>query len=444
MKFLSEVWIGDRVQWSEYTLIDTASATYEILYALGEGGVGSVYAAKITYIRPESLEGFTQRRLEVGTYVAIKQQTLSDQQTWDEVSILSALTNAPLGCAIASCLIDFAIRIATNTAILVIQLPNGAQDGLKITEQLQSLPRVAAVRDLRLNIIAKLFGAIAELHRLGIQHRDIKPENIIVAQSLTFDLEEMRNEWTQVVGQEVSVVFPPGTTNLQCYIDLRKNTPAELLETIDTEAEKDFVKAVVEGLVVKLIDFGLSAIDSQSKITDGYAAAVGTPRYIDPWLIACAGDISFYAPSSRRKKQLNERQIWQLVDIWSAGTTAYTLFWGEFLFPDTQSKTLLSKREKTILTHALSDLTPEFDEDEEPLLSVGLGSSLTSIKLFYGVLTRFGNKKLRSGRIRVSFPDELYPEDSDSIRPIAKLLAIQPRKREKDLEKVAEKLLKKI
>lgn len=449
MKFLTKVWIGDRVQWPAKTLIDTSSATYRILYSLGEGGVGSVYAADIIDVKPESIAGFEARGLQVGSLVAIKQQTLNNEQTWDEVSILSALTGVPEGCAIASCLVDFSIRVATNTAILVIELLDGAQDGLTITEQLQGLPRVAAVRNLRLDILAKLFRAIGTLHELGVYHRDIKPENIVIGQTETFSDQDMLDMWARVAGQAVEVAFEPGMTNIQRYVLLRQNTPGDT----DSEAESDFVAVIYNSLAVKLIDFGLATTVSQSQMLDGQANIVGTPRYIDPWLVACGGVLAFYGtPAKNADSRLFETQVWQLTDVWSAGATAYTMFWGEYMFPDTEPepplfepKTLLNSDEKALLTHVLSKLKPAFTDDELPLLSIGLGAtSGTSVELFYSILTRIDQETLRSGRIRVSFPGEMYPEDSKAIKPISKLLAIQPRKRKTELLELASLLRQKV
>ena len=440
MKFLSKVWIGDRVQWPAETLIDTASATYRILYALGEGGVGSVYAADIVDVKPESMAGFEARGLQVGSLVAIKQQTLNNEQTWDEVSILSALSK---GCDVVSCLVDFSIRVATNTAILVIEMLEGAQDGLTITEQLQRLPRVEAVRNLRLDMLAKLFTAIGTLHEMGFFHRDIKPENIIVEQTEMFSDQDMLNMWSQVTGQSVQMSFKPGMTNIERYVLLRQNTT----EDIDLEAESDFVAVIYNSLTVRLIDFGLATTLSQSRLIDGRANIIGTPRYIDPWLVACGGQLAFYSPQG----EMFESQIWRLVDVWSAGVTAYTMFWGEFLFPDTfpepplfEPKTLLRSDEKALLTHALSKLKPAFTEEELPLLSVGLGKRNVSIELFYDALTRIDLEPVRSGRIRVSFPGEKYPEDSKAIKPISKLLAIRPEDRKTELLELADLLRKRV
>ena len=369
MRFLSKVWIGDRVQWLPETAIETASATYRILYALGEGGVGSVYAADIVDIKLESIDGFEMRGLGIGSMVAIKQQTLSDQQTWNEASILSALSGFPESCDIASCLIDFSIRQATDTAILVIQLLSGAQDGLAVTELLQRLERIPAARQLRLDLLSKFFAAVGTMHELGFYHRDLKPENLVVGENESINSQEMIETWFEVIGQPIDVQFEPSMTNLERYVALRESTPSNL--DVDPVLESDFVSIVSETLVVKLIDFGLSTRNSQSRIIDGYAETVGTPRYVDPWLVACGGDIAFYGPPAKREQALNEFDIWLLTDVWSAGVTAYTMFWGEYLFPDTQpdppdfkSKTLLNSREKTLLTHALSSLQPKFDEDE--------------------------------------------------------------------------------
>jgi len=71
---------------------------------------------------------------------------------------------------------------------------------------------------------------------------------------------------------------------------------------------ENFLAGGQDGTTVKLCDFGLSAMVPRSK---GLTAVVGTPPYMSP-------------------EMLQGKAYTSMTDIWSFGSTAYLLFYGEF------------------------------------------------------------------------------------------------------------------
>ena len=134
---------------------------YEVLYRLGKGGVGEVYAARDTLL---------------GRMVAIKVLQLADLA--DAESRLRFLQEARAASALNHpniVTIHDVIRDG-DTDCIVMELVAG-----EILEE--RISRGAIALDETLDILARIADALAVAHQHGIVHRDLKPANVMLTAS---------------------------------------------------------------------------------------------------------------------------------------------------------------------------------------------------------------------------------------------------------------------
>ncbi len=161
---------------------------YEILCALGAGGMGEVYKVR-------------DRRLDRTVAIKILPETLAGdpefRERFDrEARAIGALTH-PHICAL------YDVGHEDRTAFLVMEHLEGQTLAVR-------LKRGALTVDEALRIGIQIGSALDAAHRAGIVHRDLKPANIVLtrtgAKSLDFRLGERRdrNSTQQRVPVEVA------------------------------------------------------------------------------------------------------------------------------------------------------------------------------------------------------------------------------------------------
>jgi tetratricopeptide (TPR) repeat protein len=167
---------------------------YEILSALGAGGMGEVYLAEDKRLGRKVAIKFLQA--EVGNDERAKQRLLREART-------AATLDHPNICAI--------YEVAEEGGYIVLQYVEG--------ETLAASLR-RGVPDVReaLAIAAQVADALNEAHARGIIHRDIKPENIMLTtrrqvKVLDFGLAKVLRDPAVPAGEEVtgSMLSMPGT-----------------------------------------------------------------------------------------------------------------------------------------------------------------------------------------------------------------------------------------
>ncbi|HMB83775.1 MAG TPA: protein kinase [Terriglobales bacterium] len=136
----------------------TLIKNYEILSALGAGGMGEVYLAE-------------DKRL--GRKVAIKflpAGVATDERAWQRLlreAKTAATLDHPNICAI------YEVGQEDGRSFIVLQYIEGETLAARLKRQLPDLREALA-------IAAQVAGALNEAHARGIIHRDIKPENIML------------------------------------------------------------------------------------------------------------------------------------------------------------------------------------------------------------------------------------------------------------------------
>ncbi|MDI1448530.1 serine/threonine-protein kinase [Polyangium sp. 6x1] len=137
---------------------------YELSTVLGEGAIGTVYAAK---------------NLQTGRRVAIKSLRLGSVLAPHDPELLRFEQEARIAGSLASehiaQVLDIERDPATDAPFLVMELLRG--------EDLQSLlDRVGPLQvDVALRIAAQVCVGLAAAHAAGVVHRDIKPGNLFLA-----------------------------------------------------------------------------------------------------------------------------------------------------------------------------------------------------------------------------------------------------------------------
>ena len=388
--------IGEQVDWTVDVIVSTGNAEYRLIGQLGKGASGTVYAAVVHSIfeDPDSGQPLV-RDLAVDDRVAIKQQNMDNDQTKDEVEILSALKGNPGACAVASCLLDYGTNEDTRVALLVIELMDYASDLFRVVELLAVVPRNKATRTYRIAVIKKMLTAISTLHGLGVYHRDIKPENFAIGEIEHLDGLDMIDAWKTAAILREEPIFDDADTNLERYIRLRQIT-----EFVDKEFETTFLLMLADSVVVKAIDFGLSA-GERSKIVGGSTPMVGTPLYADPWLIATHKRITREHPFEA------EADIWRSADTWSAGATAYSIFYGDNVFPVIDDRVpvrdITATPEYKQTRHITSGLVPRPSRNTiRKFVTLEIDEDLEDFVQFYRDFTRAGRSKPRRGALVVS------------------------------------------
>src|ERR1700736_6164019 len=131
---------------------------YEILSALGAGGMGEVYLAEYTRLDRKVAIKFLPA--EVATDERSKQRLLREAKT-------AATLDHPNICAI------YEVGQEGGYSFIVLQYIEGETLAARLKRQLPDLREALA-------IAAQVADALAEAHARGIIHRDIKPENIML------------------------------------------------------------------------------------------------------------------------------------------------------------------------------------------------------------------------------------------------------------------------
>jgi predicted ATPase len=162
---------------------------YEIVAALGSGGMGEVYRA---------------RDVRLGRELAVK--VLSDKFSADREALERFEREACSASALnhPNVVTIYDVGEHEGTRYIAMELVEGCS--LRRTLARGALP----IRDV-LDITAQVTGALASLHERGIVHRDLKPENIMISESglvklLDFGLSKL------VVAEEASASTSGGFT----------------------------------------------------------------------------------------------------------------------------------------------------------------------------------------------------------------------------------------
>jgi len=131
---------------------------YEILSALGAGGMGEVYLAEDTRLGRKVAIKFLPS--EVATDERARQRLLREART-------AATLDHPNICAI------YEVGEESGYSFIVLQYVEGETLAARLKRGLPDVPEA-------LTIAAQVADALAEAHSRGIVHRDIKPENIML------------------------------------------------------------------------------------------------------------------------------------------------------------------------------------------------------------------------------------------------------------------------
>src|SRR3989442_2753458 len=199
----------------------TRLGPYEIVAALGAGGMGEVYKARDT-------------RLDRTVAIKILPESLAaDPQFRDrfdrEARAISQLTH-PHICTL------YDVGEQQDTAFLVMEY----LDGETLAKRLErgALPLAEA-----LTIAIQIASALDKAHRAGITHRDLKPANIFLtkngAKLLDFGLAKTGPPALAGAGVSVLPTTPPGLTAQGTILGTFQYMAPEQLEGKEADARTD-------------------------------------------------------------------------------------------------------------------------------------------------------------------------------------------------------------
>jgi len=194
---------------------------YEILAALGAGGMGEVYRARDT-------------RLDRIVAIKILADALASDATFRERFAREARAISQIDHPHICTLYD--VGEHDGTAFLVMQFIEG--DTLAARLSTGSLPLSHTLR-----YASEIAGALDRAHRSGIVHRDLKPANIMLTRSgaklLDFGLAKSAAPIAGVTGLSMLPTTPPGLTGRGTILGTLQYMAPEQLEGREADARTD-------------------------------------------------------------------------------------------------------------------------------------------------------------------------------------------------------------
>ncbi|HEV7842313.1 MAG TPA: serine/threonine-protein kinase, partial [Pyrinomonadaceae bacterium] len=177
-------------------MIGQTVSHYRIVEKLGEGGMGSVYAAEDTHL---------------GRHVAIKfpNGAPADEQRYRARFLREARAVSGLSHPHIATLYDYG-ETSNGQPFIVMELVKGQTLSQLLSENKVTLPRAV-------EIIRDVAEALEEAHQHGIVHRDVKPSNILINERgqvkvLDFGLvKHLSEEQTQAVDKEARTLLTAHT-----------------------------------------------------------------------------------------------------------------------------------------------------------------------------------------------------------------------------------------
>jgi serine/threonine protein kinase len=234
----------------------TRLGPYEILAAIGAGGMGEVWKARDT-------------RLDRTVAIKVLPETLAaDPQFRDrfdrEARAISQLTH-PHICTL------FDVGEQQGTAFLVMELLDGETLADRLTKG--ALPL-----DQALTIAIQIASALDTAHRAGITHRDLKPGNIMLtkagAKLLDFGLAKTAAPIVAGAGLSMLPTTPPGLTAQGTILGTFQYMAPEQLEGQEADSRTDIFAF---GAVVYEMLTGKKAFEGKSQ-----ASLIGAIMHADP------------------------------------------------------------------------------------------------------------------------------------------------------------------
>jgi eukaryotic-like serine/threonine-protein kinase len=234
----------------------TRLGPYEILTAIGAGGMGEVYKARDT---------------RLGRTVAIKilpEALAADSQFRDrfdrEARTISQLDH-PHICAL------YDVGAQDGTAYLVMQYLEGETLAHRLTKG--ALPI-----DQALQYAIEIADALETAHRAGVIHRDFKPGNVMLTKSgatlLDFGLAKTTAPLGSVAGLSMLPTTPPGLTAQGTILGTFQYMAPEQLEGREADARTDIFAF---GAVLYEMLTGKMAFEGKNQ-----AGLIGAILHIDP------------------------------------------------------------------------------------------------------------------------------------------------------------------
>ena len=199
----------------------TRLGPYEILSALGAGGMGEVYRARDT-------------RLDRTVAVKVLTDTLATDASFRErfareARVISQLEH-PNICSL------YDIGDHDGTAFLVMQFLEGETLASRLSHG--PLPIDQALRSA-----IEIAGALDRAHRAGIVHRDLKPANVMLTKSgaklLDFGLAKTASLTAGLSGFSMLPTTPPGLTAQGTILGTFQYMAPEQLEAQEADARTD-------------------------------------------------------------------------------------------------------------------------------------------------------------------------------------------------------------
>ena len=219
---------------------------FEILSAIGAGGMGEVYRARDT-------------RLERIVAVKILPDHLSDRAELRERFEREARTIASLNHP-HICVLSTTSASRTEPIILVMEY----LEGETLAERLKKGPLPTAIRYLQYAI--EISDALDKAHRKGITHRDLKPGNIMLTKSgtklLDFGLAKLRGPQGPVASLSVLPTEGSNLTAQGTILGTLQYMAPEQLEGKEADARTDIFAF---GLVVYEMATGKKAFEGKSQ-----------------------------------------------------------------------------------------------------------------------------------------------------------------------------------
>jgi eukaryotic-like serine/threonine-protein kinase len=199
----------------------TRLGPYEVLSALGAGGMGEVYKARDT-------------RLDRDVAIKILPETLAADPHFRERFDREARTISQLDHPNICALYD--VGEQTGTAYLVMQYLEG--ETLE-----QRLKKGALPLDQALGYAIQIADALNKAHRAGIVHRDLKPGNIMLTKSgaklLDFGLAKAGSQSTVAAGLSMLPTTPPNLTAQGTILGTFQYMAPEQLEGAEADPRTD-------------------------------------------------------------------------------------------------------------------------------------------------------------------------------------------------------------